>query len=76
MAESYLFNQRRILPCAVHLNGEYGYSDVYAGVPAIIGGKGVEKVLELSLEKAEKDQFDASVQSVRGLIEDVTRLGL
>ena len=76
MAESYLFNQRRILPCAVHLNGEYGVSDTYAGVPAIIGAKGVEKVIELTLEENEKNQFDASIQSVKGLMDDVTRLGL
>lgn len=76
MAESYLFNQRRVLPCAVHLNGEYGVSDVYAGVPAIIGENGVEKVIELSLEEHEKNQFDASIQSVQRLMDDVTRLGL
>jgi malate dehydrogenase len=76
MAESYLFNQRRILPCAVHLTGEYGVSDVYAGVPAIIGKNGVEKVIELSLEEHEKNQFDASIQSVQRLMDDVTRLGL
>jgi malate dehydrogenase len=76
MAESYLFNQRRILPCAVHLNGEYGISGMYVGVPAIIGEKGVEKVLELSLEANEKSQFDASVQAVQKLMEDVARLGL
>lgn len=76
MAESYLFNQRRILPCAVHLNGEYGISGMYVGVPAIIGEKGVEKVLELSLEANEKSQFDASVQAVQKLMEDVVRLGL
>ena len=76
MAESYLFNQRRILPCAVYLNGEYGVSECYAGVPAIIGEEGVEKVIELSLEENEKNQFDASIQSVQRLMEDVTRLGL
>ena len=76
MAESYLFNQRRILPCAVRLNGEYGVSDMYAGVPAIIGEKGVEKVIELLFEENEKNQFDASIQSVQRLMEDVTRLGL
>lgn len=76
MAESYLFNQRRILPCAVHLSGEYGVSDMYVGVPAIIGENGVEKVVELSLEENEKNQFDASIQSVQRLMDDVTRLGL
>ncbi|MDP5012806.1 MAG: hypothetical protein NWQ29_03800, partial [Alphaproteobacteria bacterium] len=76
MAESYLFNQRRILPCAVHLSGEYGVSDMYVGVPAIIGENGVEKVIELSLEENEKNQFNASIQSVQRLMDDVTRLGL
>lgn len=76
MAESYLFNQRRILPCAVHLNNEYGHKDIYAGVPAIIGENGVEKVIELSLNEDEQKQFNASVNAVRGLIEDITRLGL
>jgi len=76
MAESYLYNQRRILPCAVYLNGEYGISDMYVGVPAIIGEKGVEKVIELSLNEDEKTQFDASILSVQNLMQDVTRLGL
>ena len=76
MAESYLFDERRILPCATYLNGEYGHTDIYAGVPVIIGKNGVEKVIELPLEENEKNQFDASVQSVQKLIEDITRLGL
>ena len=76
MAESYILNQHRILPCAVHLTGEYGYKDVYAGVPAVIYNKGVSKVIELQLEPSEKENFDQSVESVRKLINDVKRLGL
>ncbi|MDP3372154.1 MAG: malate dehydrogenase [Candidatus Paracaedibacteraceae bacterium] len=76
MAESYLLNQRRTLPCAIQLNGEYGHKDVYAGVPVVIGANGVEKVIELPLKEDEQKQFNASVQSVRTLIEDITRLGL
>lgn len=76
MAESYLYNQRRTMPCAVHLNGEYGVSDMYVGVPAIIGENGVEKVIELALNEHEKNQFDTSIQSVRKLMDDVERLGL
>ncbi len=76
MAESYLFDQRRILPCAVHLNGEYGIHDMYVGVPAIIGRGGVEKIIELPLEASEKTSFDASVESVQKLMHDIERLGL
>ncbi len=67
MAESYLFNQRRILPCAAYLNGEYGISDIYVGVPVIIGENGVEKILELPLDAHEKTQLQASVESVKSL---------
>ena len=68
MAKSYLKNERRVLPCAVHLNGEYGLKDMYVGVPALIGENGVEKVLEFELNDAEKAMFAKSVESVNGLI--------
>lgn len=74
MAESYLLNQKRILPCAAWLNGEYGVSDLYVGVPVIIGSKGVEKVIELDLTASEKNAFEQSVQGVRSLIADVQKL--
>ena len=67
MAESYLKDLKKQLPCAVHLNGEYGTNDLYAGVPVIIGAKGVEKIIELSLSKDEKEKFDNSVKSVEDL---------
>ncbi len=72
MAESYLRDKRRLLPCAAWLSGEYGVDGLYVGVPVIIGGNGVEKVVEIALTPAEKAMFDKSVGAVRGLIE-VTR---
>ncbi|MDX2027041.1 MAG: malate dehydrogenase [Alphaproteobacteria bacterium] len=69
MAESYLKDQRRILPCAVALNGEYGVKDLYVGVPAVIGANGVEKIVEMQLNAEEKAMFDASIKAVRDLME-------
>jgi malate dehydrogenase len=69
MAESYLRDQRRILPCAAHLKGEYGVSDLYVGVPVIIGAGGVEKVVEIELNAEERKAFEKSVEHVRSLIE-------
>ena len=69
MAESYLRDKRRVLPCAAELNGEYGVDGLYVGVPVIIGANGVEKVVEVSLDAAEKAMFEKSVASVRGLVE-------
>ncbi len=67
MAESYLKDQKKLLPCAAYLNGEYGVKNLYAGVPAIIGGKGVEKIAELSLNEIEKKQFEKSISAVNNL---------
>lgn len=67
MAESYLFNKRRVLPCAAYLQGEYGVKDLYVGVPAIIGENGIEKVVEVELTDAEKAEFENSVKAVRDL---------
>ncbi len=69
MAESYLKDQRRILPCAAYLKGEYGVSDLYVGVPVIIGAGGVEKVVEIDLNAEERKAFETSVAHVRSLIE-------
>ncbi len=69
MAEAYLKDQKRVLPCAAHLDGAYGLKDIYVGVPTVIGAGGVERVIEIELDKAEKAMFDKSVESVRGLIE-------
>lgn len=71
MAESYLKDQRRLLPCAARLSGEYGVKDLYVGVPVIIGRNGVEKIVEIELDAEEKAMFDHSVQAVRGLCEVV-----
>ena len=68
MAESYLKDQRRILPCAAYLQGEYGITDLYVGVPAVIGAKGVEKIVEIELNKTEMEQFNHSISAVRSLI--------
>ena len=67
MAEAYLKDQKKQLPCAVYLNGEYGVKDIYAGVPVIIGSKGVEKVVELELSSDEKKNFKNSISVVREL---------
>ncbi len=68
MAESYLKDKKRVLPCAAALKGEYGVRDRYIGVPAVIGAKGVERVIEIDLNKAERAMFDHSVAAVDGLI--------
>ena len=67
MAESYLKDLKKQLPCAVYLNGQYGVKDLYAGVPAIIGKGGVEEVIELNLNKEEKDNFNKSIKAVEDL---------
>lgn len=67
MAESYLKNKRRVLPCAALLNGEYGVKGLYIGVPVIIGENGVEKIIEVKLNKEEQVMFEKSVQAVRDL---------
>ena len=61
MAESYLKDNKRVLPCAAYLNGEYGVKGLYVGVPVVIGKKGVEKIIELKLNSTEKKQFNNSV---------------
>ena len=67
MAECYLKDSKKQLPCAVYLNGEYGTKDIYAGVPAIIGSDGVEKIIELNLSPNEKKNFENSVDAVKEL---------
>jgi malate dehydrogenase len=68
MAESYLKDQRRVLPCAAFCDGQYGLDGLYVGVPVIIGANGVEKVVEIALNDAEKDMFKVSVDAVKGLV--------
>ena len=69
MAESYLMDQKRVLPCAAWLNGEYGMKDIYVGVPVVIGARGVERVVEIELSGADRAAFEKSADSVRGLID-------
>ncbi len=74
MAESYLKDKKRVLPCAVCLKGEYGVRDRYIGVPAVIGAKGVERIIEIDLNKGERTMFDKSVAAVDGLIHACVRI--
>jgi malate dehydrogenase len=69
MADSYLKDKKRVLPCAAQLNGEYGVNGVYVGVPTVIGAGGIERIIEIDLDRAEQAMFDHSVEAVEGLIE-------
>ncbi len=69
MAKAYLYDQKRVLPVASYCSGQYGVSDMYVGVPALIGAGGVEKVIEFTLNDDEKAMFTKSVDSVKGLIQ-------
>ena len=74
MAESYLKDQKRVLPCAVHVDGAYGIKDLYVGLPVVIGEKGVERIVELELTADEKAALDKSADSVKGLIDACKKL--
>ena len=74
MAESYLKDKKRLLPCAAMLSGQYGVSDMYVGVPVIIGSEGVERIVELPLTDKETDMFNQSVDAVKGLNDAVAAL--
>jgi malate dehydrogenase len=76
MAESYLLDKRRVLPCAVQMNGEYGLDGLYIGVPAVIGANGVEKIVEVAFLPEEKALFDKSCNAVKDLIEAFKKLGV
>jgi malate dehydrogenase len=69
MAESFLKDKKRVLPCAAHLTGEYGVSDLYVGVPCVLGAGGVERVIEIELNAQARENFDASVDAVKELLE-------
>jgi malate dehydrogenase len=71
MAESYLLDKKRVLPCAAHLTGQYGVSDIYVGVPVVIGAGGVERIVEIELDAGEQADFDKSVAAVRELCDAV-----
>lgn len=68
MAESYLKDKKRLLPCAAHLTGQYGVDDLYVGVPVVIGANGVERIVEIELHGAAKENFDVSVDAVKELL--------
>ena len=74
MAESFLKDKKRVLPCAAYVNGPYGLKDLYVGVPAVIGEKGIERVVELELTPSEKEQLTKSVDAVKGLIDACKKL--
>ena len=74
MAESFLKDKKRVLPCAAYLTGQYGVRDMYVGVPVVIGAGGVERIVEIDLAAAEKKMFQNSVNAVKGLVDVVLRL--
>ncbi len=74
MAESYLKDKKRVLPCAAYLRGEYGIRGLYVGVPVVIGAKGVERVVEIKLDPAEKKAFNASVRAVKKTVADADKI--
>jgi len=74
MAESYLKDLKKQLPCAAYLDGQYGAKDIYAGVPVIIGNKGVEKIIEIELSENEKKDFDNSIKSVQELFKAAKKI--
>ena len=74
MAESYLKDLKKQLPCAVYLNGEYNTKDIYAGVPVIIGSSGVEKIIEIKLSSEEKENFKKSIDVVKDLFDAAQKI--
>ena len=74
MAEAYLKDQKRVLPCCAYLNGEYGVRGLYVGVPVVIGAKGIERIIQIDLNATEKKAFKASVAAVRTLVNVVKRM--
>jgi malate dehydrogenase len=74
MAESYLLDRKRVLPCAAYVNGQYGLKGLYVGVPVVIGEKGVERIVEIKLNATEKKKFQNSVSAVKTLIKDCEKL--
>jgi len=71
MAESYLFDRKRVLPLAAYLNGEYGVNGLYIGVPAVIGKNGVEKIVQIKLNEQEQQMFNRSVEAVKKLVDEI-----
>jgi malate dehydrogenase len=69
MAESFLRDKKRVVPCAAYLSGEFGVKDLYVGVPVVLGAKGVERIVEIELNGPEKSMLDKSVGAVRSLVD-------
>jgi len=74
MVEAILHDKKRIVPCTAYLQGEYGWSDIFFGVPVIMGTKGIEKIIELKMSKEEQEQLDRSAEDVKKTIEQVDAL--
>ena len=74
MADSYLKDKKRVLPCAAMLKGEYGVKGIYVGVPVVIGAKGIERIVEVKLDAGDKRQFNNSVKAVKGLVDVVKKM--
>ena len=74
MAESYILDKKRVLPCAAYVKGSYGLDGLYVGVPVVIGSKGVERIIDIKLNADERKKFRRSVNSVKGLIKEVERI--
>ncbi|MDP2301910.1 MAG: malate dehydrogenase, partial [Ignavibacteria bacterium] len=75
MTEAVLKDEKRVLPVCAYLQGEFGIDGYYVGVPAVLGSNGIEKIIELSLSEEEQSLMDNSVNAVKSLVEDMTRLG-
>jgi malate dehydrogenase len=74
MAESYLRDKKRVLPCAAHLQGQYGLDNLYVGVPVVLGAGGVERIIEIDLDRSERAMFDKSVEAVQALCQACQRI--
>ena len=74
MADSYLKDKKRVLPCAANLSGQYGVKDLYVGVPVVIGSNGVERIVEISLNSKEQKMFNESVSSVKNLLKACAKI--
>jgi malate dehydrogenase len=75
MAEAIIYDEKRLLPVCAYLNGEFGVSGYYVGVPAVLGAKGVEKIIEFALNEEEQSLLNNSVNAVKSLVVDMERLG-
>ena len=74
MAESYLRDLNKTLPCAAYLNGQYGIEDLYVGAPVVIGASGIKEVVELELDEEEKKHFDISIEAVKELFDAAKKI--